>query len=599
MQTWKPQPGEYYRYGLTQRESYGGIVAALNDFRCAADCGKPKAYPHNFAGIIAAIEDLAYCVDKANDIDVGPIPPGWEVIIDPDGNAGGGWTEFPKEGNLWFDTRQGRLFIAIDGQYWQTNGGDGLAYVSGSIPIQQPVVGSTWYDTYNELMYVWCEDGMWHAVKGADDVAQTTATLPLAFKSRLFEGGGRTNILPPDFPPFGEWPSILPPVDLELLNVQAELNEWFIWANVELAKAIQAPKGVYLQETAPVDNPALGIYINNGDLWFDTNSLELSIYYEDDDSKQWVPTTAVYDYDEQLTRLNTVIAEETVTRQNAIKSLRNELIQRLENGVGEDEAARQRLDALETDIASIERLSGKDLLRPADLDTAKASLQQAIDNVRTLIPSIAHLQSRSEAEETTANLKALIATLATSTSLQEVRDSIPSITELAKSSDVTAEIAAITTNFLPRTGGRFTGGIQMDKVDLAEAGFDFSTQVASGHKAFNFKTNAPQDEYASFGTTTNWWEYAWKFDSEEDFCWIFNDREKVFSITKDGPACSTLILGDIADNTECGRVIHNKIDLREKLAAYQKAFEEMRQGISTSTDFDSLKASLLSALSNV
>jgi hypothetical protein len=242
----------------------------------------------------------------------------------------------------------------------------------------------------------------------------------------------------------------------------------------------------------------------------------------------------VYRYDEQLTRLNTVIAEETVTRQNAITSLRNELIQKLENGAGEDEVARQRLDTLETDVASIERISGIGLLRTADLDAAKASLEQAIDNVRTLIPSITHLQSRSAAEETTADLEALIATLATSTSLQEVRDSIPSIAGLAKSSDVTAEIASITTNFLPRTGGRFTGGIQMDKADLAEAGFDFSTQAASGQKAFSFQTNAPHEEYTTFGTTDSWWEYAWKFESEEDFCWIFNDREKVFSITKDG-----------------------------------------------------------------
>jgi hypothetical protein len=30
-QTWKPQPGEYYKLGLQQRESYGGIVAAVKD----------------------------------------------------------------------------------------------------------------------------------------------------------------------------------------------------------------------------------------------------------------------------------------------------------------------------------------------------------------------------------------------------------------------------------------------------------------------------------------------------------------------------------------------------------------------------------------
>ena len=159
MQTWKPQPGEYYKYGLRQRESYGGIIAALNDVKAAGDCGIPKSYPHNFAGIIAAIEDLADCMNKGNLIDIGDKPPGWNIIINIDGSIDGNWTELPPDGNLWFDTRQGRLFVSIDGQYWQTNGGDGLAYVSESIPSQQPVIGSTWYDTYNEIMYVWCDDG--------------------------------------------------------------------------------------------------------------------------------------------------------------------------------------------------------------------------------------------------------------------------------------------------------------------------------------------------------------------------------------------------------------------------------------------------------
>ena len=426
MQTWKPQPGEYYKYGLRQRESYGGIIAALNDVKAAGDCGIPKSYPHNFAGIIAAIEDLADCMNKGNLIDIGDKPPGWNIIINIDGSIDGNWTELPPDGNLWFDTRQGRLFVSIDGQYWQTNGGDGLAYVSESIPSQQPVIGSTWYDTYNEIMYVWCDDGLWHAVKGAEDVAQTTATLPLAFKGRLVDGRGSGNILPPDFPAQEDWPSILPPLDINQQNVQADFNEWGLWADIELAKAIQSANGVYVQENAPVDDPAADIYIKTGDLWFDINSLELSIYYEDDDSKQWVPTTAVYRYDDQLTRLNTAIAEETVTRQNSIDSLRADLISRLENGAGEDEEARERINDLEASLTSLYDIDSEGQLRvtqlAADLDVAKASLQEAIDNVRAIIPSITHLQSRAAADQTTADLEAQIDTLATSTELQAVSE---------------------------------------------------------------------------------------------------------------------------------------------------------------------------------
>ena len=240
IQTWKPQPGEFYKYGLTQRESYGGIVAAINDIKAAGGCGVPKSYPHNFAGIIAALEDLAHCLNAGNNIDIGPTPPGWEIIINIDGTIDGNWSEFPQDGNLWFDTRQGRLFVSKDGQYWQTNGGDGLAYVGESVPAQQPVIGSTWYDTYNKILYVWTDQGLWEAVRGAEDVAQTTATLPLAFKQRFVDGRNSGNILPPDFPTPDQWPSILPPLDISIQNVQADFNEWGLWADVELAKAIQA-----------------------------------------------------------------------------------------------------------------------------------------------------------------------------------------------------------------------------------------------------------------------------------------------------------------------------------------------------------------------
>ena len=597
-QTWKPQPGEYYKLGLQQRESYGGIVAAVKDVLAVTSCGVSKAYPHNFAGIIAAIEDLADCIDSGNNIDIGPTPPGWEIIINIDGTIDGNWQELPKDGNLWFDTRQGRLFVALDGQYWQTNGGDGLAYVSDSVPTQQPVIGSTWYDTYNNILYVWTDAGVWEAVKGAEDVAQTTATLPLAFKGRFTDGGSRANVLPPDFPTADEWPTILPPLDLNIQNVQADFNEWGLWADVELAKAIQSANGVYVQDTPPVDDPPHK-YISQGDLWFDTNSLELSIYYEDNDSKQWVPTSVVYRYDEKLAAVTRSIEKETQNRTNAVESLRSELINIQSDAFNERTELDQRIRSLTYEVDLIERIEGAGLIRVGDLEQVRESLQEKIDTVRELIPSISHLQSRSVAEQTTADLQATIETLATDAALQEVKDSVPSIEGLANAAEVTAEIAAITTNFLPRTGGRFTGGIRMDKADLAEAGFDFSTQPASGQKAFSFRTNAPREEYATFGTTDNWWEYAWKFESDEDFCWIFNDREKVFSITQDGPACSTLILGDIGDNTEQGRTIHNKIDLRERLATYQEAFEEMRQGVATSTDFDSLKASLITALGSV
>ena len=136
---WKPQPGQYWPKGLQYRESYGGIIAALNDVSVAAG-DIPKAYPANFAGIIAAIEDLEAYFREGDLPSVEAPPPGWEIITNPDGSIDGNWQYPPPDGTLWFDIRQGRLFIAIDGDFVQTNGGDGIAHV-GEDPPTNPLGG--------------------------------------------------------------------------------------------------------------------------------------------------------------------------------------------------------------------------------------------------------------------------------------------------------------------------------------------------------------------------------------------------------------------------------------------------------------------------
>jgi len=283
IQTWKPQPGEFYEYGLKQRLSYGGIVAAVQDVKANAACGVPKSYPSSFAGIIAALEDLAACINSGSNIDVDEKPPGWEIIINPDGSIDGDWTINPKDGNLWFDTRQGRLFVSIDGQYWQTNGGDGLAYVDDGVPTQQPVIGSTWFDTANNILYVWTgQEKQWQAVSGADDVAQTTATLPLAFKGRMFGGptGEDRGILPDDFPHVDDFPSVLPPLDLNEQNVQSDFNAWLLWSLYRVGEATEY-NTINFGPNPPPENQ-----LQPGSMWYDTNALELSVWYSDGDSSQ-------------------------------------------------------------------------------------------------------------------------------------------------------------------------------------------------------------------------------------------------------------------------------------------------------------------------
>ena len=73
----------------------------------------------------------------------------------------------------------------------------------------------------------------------------------------------------------------------------------------------------------------------------------------------------------------------------------------------------------------------------------------------------------------------------------------------------------------------------------------------------------------------------------------------MFSITKDGPACSQLYIGDFGDNDLNGRVIHNKIDVKERLNTYQTTFEQLRQSTANASTFDELKEAILTALANV
>ncbi len=61
-------------------------------------------------------------------------------------------------GQLWFDTRQGRLFVWQEDDWYQTNGADGLPIITddGSAPeVDYVVPGQFWYDKLNNNLYIW------------------------------------------------------------------------------------------------------------------------------------------------------------------------------------------------------------------------------------------------------------------------------------------------------------------------------------------------------------------------------------------------------------------------------------------------------------
>ena len=82
---------------------------------------------------------------------------GGDIIIDIDGNPIWIITEKPKDGQLWFDTRQGRLFVWVEDDWYQTNGADGIPIITDDATapsVEQVVPGQFWWDATHGTLYI-------------------------------------------------------------------------------------------------------------------------------------------------------------------------------------------------------------------------------------------------------------------------------------------------------------------------------------------------------------------------------------------------------------------------------------------------------------
>ena len=599
--TWNPAVGLYHKPAANERESYGGIVGALQDHIAQQSGSSVKAYPHNFAGIIAAIQDLNVA---ANDAPVYPDvnPGGGQIIINIDGNPE--WIDAPpkEDGLLWFDTRQGRLFVSVDQQWWQTNGADGLAYVTpdNQQPKPDPVVGQFWWDAGHSILYIF--DGFWYDADGnieshndgnstpiwrvvnQDDQSalQTTATLPLSTM------GPRISQYEVETPE-----GILPSIEPTEFHVQKDYNEWIFKAFLILEQFMAGQSVVSVGEDPP-DEP------KQGDLWYDTEALDMSIWYvepgDDVTEGQWVPSAVAYNYDKDLDVIRSMVLEETTIREQQLDAIRAQLVAFDQIDNGEIAELQSAVVALGERITAEAPDLGPYAVR-TDLSQVKAELLARIAQ----IPAPQEVDLTPYATTSALNtqvyqLNAAIGQRATNTQLQQAIAEATAADKVATPEYVQQQVATVSSGYLPRGGGELTGSFTMVKEDYSAPVFDFSAAPHYGHNALKFQTSP--ETTTVFGTTEAPFELAWQFGSDEDYSWIYNSH-KVFSISKEGPACSTLILGDFGVNDVNGRVIHNRIDLKERLTAYQTAFESLRQGVATSTDFESLKANILSALASV
>ena len=613
-QVWNPSVGIHFKPAAHKAESYGGIIGALQDLHVRS-AGMTKAYPENFAGIIAAIQDLGDIQYKPGS-DADEKPPGGDIIIDIDGNPIWIITEKPKDGQLWFDTRQGRLFVWVEDDWYQTNGADGIPIITddASPPgVEQVVPGQFWWDATHGTLYIF--DGQYELPNGSitpdpnvggtpvwrlvadtnpEGFIQNTGTLPLAAIGPKLRAMEDFTYLP-DI-------DISPEVDGEgnitfPMSVQKDYNEWLFEALVSLNNGLEDHQPVYIGETPPPNT--LEDPLPAGTLWYDTEALELSIWYLDDNSGQWVPTSVAYSYDDDIAALRASVQTETRLREQGLHNLQEKIEAFNAADAAEVTELEQKIAAVDTAVKALVIPDVSGFVTEQDYNVGQHAQNERIHALETAAPDYALLMSRSEVESELDTLEQLINSRASVAQVQEVAGQIPDVSGFVTQQHIDDSISNITVDYLPRSGGTVDGSFVIQKTDYDEPAFDFSSAAWTSSNAFKFRTNGPVTTTAQFGTNSKPWEYAWDFSSEEDFCWVYNNANKVFSITKEGPACSTLYLGDFQPNNNNGRVISNKIDVKERLNAYQSAFEQMRQGVNTATDFDSLKANILSALANV
>ena len=586
---------------ITGTYDFGSIVRALQA-QIAAAGSTVKEYPYNFQGITQAVQDLTFVQTQNPGADIGPSPSMGNVTVDDNGDPQFNYTTTPLDGDLWFDTRQGRMFIAYESQWYQTNGGDGLTVITtdNNPPVATNLaIGQQWYNRTDGILYVFAgtyNDGgqvvttptatsvpIWQQLVDTSD-QQTTATLPLAgptIDSKLLEAISNSNFLPTNFDP-------------DLITHQDDVNLYFVDSLLALDDQIKINEP-YVNVDPPA-NPVVGQF------WFDSTNIEMSIWYSapGDAWGQWVPVFSPAKIDDNLTTLKADQVQETAERVagdlnlqaniNTVDALLETHRGTLQNGI---DGLQAQINAIPSVDLSPYITAAQEQVHITDLQNQLSGLTGDVGNIYTKYANLDFVNGQ------VANLQAQVDNRATSTQLTAVQNSIPSLTGYATTSYVDTQVAGATG--FSTTGDTITGTVTFDKADIAKPALDFSHQYYDGTLAQKYRTNCQMTtpHYATFGTNENMYEYAWDFDDNEDFCWTHGTNGKVASIDKTGIAATNYYIATFGTNTSSGRALTSTIDVGARLQTTKAALENLRTNAATATTLDELKTAIANALANV
>lgn len=580
---------------------FGSIVRALQAQQ-AASGQTVKEYPYNFQGITEAIRDQTTFQNQNPGSDIGPSPSMGDVTIDENGDPVFTYSANPLDGDLWFDTRQGRMFIAFENDWYQTNGGDGLVIVTASATppaATNLAIGQQWFNSTDGILYIFA--GQYQETDGTIVTTPTATTVPVWAQlvdttfvpttANIDIVGGTID---PKITTAVTASNFLPFVDPALVEHQDDINLYYIDCLLALDAQIKVNQP-YVNVDPPA-NPEVGQF------WFDSTTIEMSIWYSapGDAWGQWVPVFSPAKIDDNLNTLKTGLAAETVARQLQETTLQANIDLLSSTVTSNNSTLTNSVNGLQSQINAIPSIDLSPYVTAAQEQTDITNLQNQVDAARSDITLMYRgFITQGALTSTQQTLQANIDTKADQTALTAAIATIPSVTGLASETYVNTQIAANTG--LAAAGGTLTGTLTIDKNDIANAGLDYSTNHYDGNLAQKYRTNCQMStaHYATFGTNSNLYEYNWAFDDNEDFCWTHGTNGKVASIDKSGIAASNFLIATFGTNTSSGRSLTSTIDVGARLATYQTALTNLRTNAATATTLDELKTAIANALVNV
>jgi hypothetical protein len=206
----------------------------------------------------------------------------------------------PVAGDLWFNTNNSHLYTWYDdgsSKQWvsisQTGPkGDAQRVFMQATPPATPVVGDLWFNSNNLQLYAWYDDGsskQWVSISkagpqgapGIQGLKGADSTVPGPAGAKGDKGNPQKvtmSATPPATPVAG---------DLWFNSNNLQLYAWYDdgsskqWASISQA----GPKGDAQKVAMSATPPATPVA---GDLWFNINRSALYAFYNDGSSSQWV-----------------------------------------------------------------------------------------------------------------------------------------------------------------------------------------------------------------------------------------------------------------------------------------------------------------------